>query len=603
MMTDLNTVRTTVYIDRQELSFETLRLYQAFNEQNRFEIVKNFGSQQAAWLQDPEKLVGYVGQEVYIKFEHMASGAKNQFFGIVTHVEISGDSTDTAGGIRIIGSGQAILLEGVPEKRSFTDMLPNEIVQSILADYRIPFKCNASKELKLPYAVQYDETAFSFLNRLSKTYGEWFYDDGYELIFGKPEQQEELMLDCDADVTDIKLRSSLRPRNTHKYAYETKGNEWPDVAGNKSVKTGIGLLKNLVSVSDRLFNRKFRTELEASMSPGSSLSKLAERESTSYVSDMLCVEASTRTCRVKIGHYVNFNFPGRMNLKSLGQYVVTEVEHIVNRNGHYENRLVAHPSNPVYVPAKETGSSRAYAETGVVVDNADPEGQGRVRVQFEWQQGKTRTNWLRVQTPDAGSSDKVSTNRGFVAIPEIGDQVMVGYEHGNPSRPFVMGSLFHGKSGTGGGAGNKIKSLSTRSGNCLELNDEDGSVSLKDPGSANLLFDGKGNATTNANVSHTINAGSTNMINVGDGASVWQMDKEGNISLTANTEFKIRVGESTVVISKDGKITVNGKDIKIGAAEKLSLSATDATDLGGKKVEITGSSEVTVNGAEVKINK
>ena len=49
-----------------------------------------------------------------------------------------------------------------------------------------------------------------------------------------------------------------------------------------------------------------------------------------------------------------------------------------------------------------------------------------------------QTSWIRVLTPDAGVSDKVSTNRGFVFIPEKDDIVLVGFRYDDPNRPFVL---------------------------------------------------------------------------------------------------------------------------------------------------------------------
>ncbi len=65
--------------------------------------------------------------------------------------------------------------------------------------------------------------------------------------------------------------------------------------------------------------------------------------------------------------------------------------------------------------------------------------------------------------------------------------------------------MFHGGIGAGGGADNNIKSLSSRSGNKLELNDGEGSVFLTDQGGANMKFDGAGNAHTNANNNKIVN--------------------------------------------------------------------------------------------------
>lgn len=72
-----------------------------------------------------------------------------------------------------------------------------------------------------------------------------------------------------------------------------------------------------------------------------------------------------------------------------------------------------------------------------------------------------------MQTPNAGVSGAVPKNRGWVFVPEVGDQVMVSYEHGNPDRPYVTGSVFHSGSGKGGDKDNKVKSIITRSGNAI----------------------------------------------------------------------------------------------------------------------------------------
>lgn len=92
-----------------------------------------------------------------------------------------------------------------------------------------------------------------------------------------------------------------------------------------------------------------------------------------------------------------------------------------------------------------------------------------MKVVFDWQKKGKTTNWIRVQSPNAGTSDAVSKNRGWVFVPEVGDQVMVGYEHGNPDRPYVTGAMFHKDSGKGGDKDNKLKSIITRSGNTILL--------------------------------------------------------------------------------------------------------------------------------------
>ena len=111
--------------------------------------------------------------------------------------------------------------------------------------------------------------------------------------------------------------------------------------------------------------------------------------------------------------------------------------------------------------------------------------------------------------PDAGISNKVSTNRGFVFIPEKDDIVLVGFRYDDPKRPFVMGSLFNGKTGTGGDSGNKKKSLTTRSGCTLTIDDDEGSITMTDQAGNSYAADGKGNIKISASKSIMLCVGKT----------------------------------------------------------------------------------------------
>ena len=83
----------------------------------------------------------------------------------------------------------------------------------------------------------------------------------------------------------------------------------------------------------------------------------------------------------------------------------------------------------------------AETQMATVLSNADPHGAGRVQVRMNWQTDNMRTSWVRVMTPDGGGSKDVKSNRGFVFIPEVGDQVLLGFRHGAPARPYVVACL------------------------------------------------------------------------------------------------------------------------------------------------------------------
>src|SRR6185503_18393301 len=93
--------------------------------------------------------------------------------------------------------------------------------------------------------------------------------------------------------------------------------------------------------------------------------------------------------------------------------------------------------NPQGMP--KTGQMPGLVE-GVVVENSgDPLKLGRVRVSFDVLPDKPESTWARVMTPMAGKE------RGWVTIPEVGDEVLVSFVHGNHDNAIIVGSLYNSK--------------------------------------------------------------------------------------------------------------------------------------------------------------
>jgi uncharacterized protein involved in type VI secretion and phage assembly len=106
------------------------------------------------------------------------------------------------------------------------------------------------------------------------------------------------------------------------------------------------------------------------------------------------------------------------------------------------------------------------------MDNKDPEKLGRIRVQFLWQEEQDEslmTPWIRIAQPHGGD------DKGFYFIPEIDEEVMVDFENANAEKPYVVGTLYHGKQRPGKPwptDTNDVKAIRTRNGHTIEIHDE-----------------------------------------------------------------------------------------------------------------------------------
>ena len=600
MELSLNPVRPKVRFDGEEFLFESLLLEQKMNSCHYFEVVKEFFSQDEMWKTKPEALVKMIGSRALIYLEHLDGSHPYEFSGWVTDVQIDSwenftDSLDykhRSNKVRIIGQGDVVKLDGTPTMNSYVDKPLSDIVKRVTEKASFEIKCNPKYKGLLPYAMQYGESNFDFLNRLSCTYGELFYYDGRTLFFGTPDDPRAEDLYVDQDLISLRTYSSAVPRKYTGYGYLPMEDQFVRTPEHFKPNAENSLLKTITERSDYLFPDKGVVEAGTAAYSEDHLYDMASGLRLDAAGRMLNIEGQTRTCRIKLGSLINVLFPHRMDVPSLGQYRIIQLTHRIDKNGNYSNHFLAMPSQYEYVLERFKHKLIAYPEVATVSANNDPRGQGRVQVQFYWQKPLSlTTNWLRVQTPDAGSSDQVSSNRGLVTIPEVGDQVMVGFEHGDPHRPFVMGSLFHGKSGTGGGTDNKVKSFSTRQGNYLRLNGSNGSVVLSTPKSTVFQrFDKDGNASISTAKSHSIKVGSQASEKESSqdefSAAVLSMDKDGIVDLSGKGKVTIKVGKKTSIILTDGEIVLKADKITIQGKGDAKAVFQETTSITGKTVDI-----------------
>ena len=212
--------------------------------------------------------------------------------------------------------------------------------------------------------------------------------------------------------------------------------------------------------------------------------------------------------------------------------------------------------------------------SAIVTNVQDDEDMGRVKVKIPRLDESFESGWLRVAQVGAGA------DRGTLILPEVDDEVLVAFEHGDVRRGYVLGGLYNGVDrpsapafdGAVGSDGRVAKrSFTSRKGHFLLFSDTDGDefveAATKDGQFAiRLAKDAEGGAVL---------VTSNNLIKI---------DAQGDITITS--QGKVRV-EAT------GELALKGQSVKV--------DATTSLELNGQTVKVAGASQTEVTGAQTKV--
>lgn len=599
-MEDWNQVHATVSIDGENRNYTRISLVQKFGQHHYFdiEVLCSPLVKENVWHHEREEMIAMQGKTVVIRMKHEFSGDESIFKGIITSIGMDGDK-GVSGTLHYRGYSTTILLESGRTMDSFTDATLGEIVSEVVEKYGngISIVNNPAFKSRIPYVQMQEESAYEFLRRLAWQYGEWFYYNGQVLYFGNPYKEKDENLVYDIDMDSMHFSSCVAPFHFSRHDYLSDSHM--DMFGDDSEAVrGINTyLANAMKTSEGMYRSQTTMYSHTATGHPLDIEHFTAVEKGRKVSSLVWMTGNTKTCRVRIGEPVVVQIPSNMcKRRDMGRYRIVEITHRIEVSGGYANSFKGIPASMEYIPTEDMRMPVAHAMLAEVTDNADPENLGRVQVQFAWQKSRNKTtNWIRVRSLDAGSSETVSKNRGFVFVPEIGDQVMVDFELGDPCRPYVSGSMFHKNNGEGGNADNHIKTIVTRSGHTLEFNDDkngDWGITLKDA-NKNIIYINSKEQTIEITAPKTISLNAENIrlnakedINiVADGKLDMSIGKEGDLKFD---KLKVDANNSLDVLSK--KYQNESDEISVISNGKMTLNGKSATKLKGKKVEIQGSS-------------
>lgn len=282
-----------------------------------------------------------------------------------------------------------------------------------------------------------------------------------------------------------------------------------------------------------------------------------------------------------------------------GKYHVTSATHIYNKQG-YETQFTISGRQPNTVSHLLDGGNGRGAGmmhglvTGLVTNLSDPDDLGRVKVKYAWL-GEIESDWIRIATPMAGSE------RGFYCLPEINDEVLIAFEHGDIHRPYIVGALWSrtdkppkpNSEVTSSGQVNE-RIIKSRSGHTIILDDTDGSeqIIIRDKTESNeIVIDSSDNSMAiNVEGDFTVTAkGKITLNSTGD----LEIASKANGTVQAQSNLDLKA-TSNLTAEATGNAKLKGT--------QLGLEGTTTSELKGLTVSVNGSTMTEVKGALVKIN-
>ena len=394
------------------------------------------------------------------------------------------------------------LLIDHPHCFSYEEMTLKDIVTKTLHPYPIPNVINPRTKAAIPYTVQYNESNYQFLIRLALRYGEWMYHDGKQWIFGEIQNQPAIHLEPRNDMLNYNYQTVLlhhKVKHAHhdylKYENLSKSDsDFPDLTAPKYHT----LTDATKEKSAALFTKETFQHLRCSNPEVNSIDELEVSVKVQLFGEkthQVVCRGSTVRADLTIGSKITIcdHFYDTDNHATIehDELIITEITHKTEVDGHYSNTFTAYPAKSKYPHYYQSDVfPLSPPQRAKVMDNKDPEALGRIRVQFLWQQEQDpalMTPWIRIAQPHGGE------NKGFYFIPEINEEVMVDFENANAEKPFIVGTLYHGKQHPGKPwptDANDIKAIRTRNGHTIEIHDEgiDGYIKIYDHEKENYIL-------------------------------------------------------------------------------------------------------------------
>lgn len=516
--------------------------------------------------------------------------------GEVTSIEPIYDGADVY--LRIRGYDKGHRLTHGKATRTYGDGNPiglgvgdADIVKKIASEAGLTAKVDALSLLmvKYKYVMQYNQNDWDFLWARANMLGYQVYVEGNNLHFcpasSSRTKTDPTKLEFGGNLVRFEPRVAAMGQVTKTDAYGWDPKQKKNVSSSTMIDITLSGTKNLANTIPA--NAQMKTAysskaVDTVIEPNATSTPQAKayadaafsRASTSFV--QAYGELDEGDPFLVAGSTVVINGLG---LRFTGKYYVTEAHHVFRHGAHRTTfSVTGNVSNTfrslILGPENEHQINRiGGVVTGVVTSNNDPERLGRVQVKYPWlpkmNNSELSSCWARLAFVGGGA------NRGIVFLPEVNDEVLLAFENGDMSSPFVIGVLYNGKDKPPKGIGELIDAgtkkvnervIVSRSGHKIVFDDSSGKEKI-------TIQDKTGK----------------NKIEIDSTKNEFKIISEGKLDLQSKGDL---------TLTTDGKLTLKSKqDFAASTDAGMSLKATKAVDINAtQSVSIKGNQSVEVSG-------
>ena len=488
------------------------------------------------------------------------------FAGVVASITAHFASTG-APVMRVEARSKSILLEHPPRSRQLAAVTDADVVSAIAADYSL--NTTADTGVQRDFVVSDRRSDWEFLKERAETLGWALYVRDDAIVFHAPAAPSSPpRFEYTRGIIEVHLTQDL----THAIDTAT-GVSW-DTSALEAADSEESASAAGISTGDR------DSHADAVGAAGWPLRSARDETDWDAASDGADARALGRQRDAALAHvHGEIALPGDPTLRCdgwievagvgdrlSGPHYVTAARHRLWSGGYHTELQLGRP--PLLAPRVASGP--AGLVLGVVEALNDPDSLNRVKVRLPWREDGGDGVWARVAAADAGDG------YGHVVIPNVGQEVLLGYVDGEPSVPVVLGQLFNGKAAppvTIDPDKNTVRAFVTPGGHTITLDDGDSAaVSLVSAKGHSVVIDDANSAVT---LTHK------------DSSNAVRISNDG-IELTASKgDIKLKASTGTVSIDS---MTFEGK---ASAPSKFEASAT---------FDLTASGPLGLKGALVNIN-